>query len=348
MSHFKDERYSRLRIIPSIGLKGQEAITRAKIGIFGLGGLGSWSSLLLTQMGVGFLRLVDRDVVELSNLARTPIYDLDSVDLPKAERAAKFLKNLNPDVVIEEMTTNIDDSTIESLIKGLDIIIDGLDNISTRLLINKVCKKYSIPYIFAGAIGTSGNISTFLYESEHDPCLNCIFEMISDDDLEKCDVLGVDTSLLSLVGSIQVSEAIKIITKQKPVFTSKLCYIYMNTLEIDHITLKQNSSCPVCASTTVTKTEKKPKIVELCGDKTFFVPSPNKQPVSIEELGKKIEQSQYKIIKKGSLGLTFEYTTNSNPILVSIFSNGNLLLRGEPDQSKITKIYAEIEKHIIT
>jgi len=345
MAHFTNDKYSRLRILPTIGLKGQESIAKAKIGIFGLGGLGSWSSLLLTQMGVGFLRLVDRDVVELSNLPRTPIYDLDSVDLPKAERAAKFLKKLNPDILIEEMTTNIDESSVESLVKGLDIVIDGLDNVSTRLQVNKACRKYNIPFIFAGAIGTSANISTFLYGPQ-EPCLNCIFEMISDDDLEKCDVLGVDTTLLSLVGSIQASEAIKLITNQKPIFVSQLCYIYLNSMDIDHIPIKQNSTCSICNASIQEIKEKKPRIVELCGDKTFFVSSPTKKPANLGEITNKIENLHFKIIKKGSLGLTFEFNTSTNAILVSVFSNGNLLLRGEPDQAKITELYLEIKKLI--
>ena len=157
--NLRNEKYSRLAILPTIGPKGLDAIFKSRVGVLGLGGLGSWSSLMLAQMGVGFLRLVDRDVVEVSNLPRTPIYTLESVDLPKAERAAKFLKNLNPDIKIEESTTNISESSVESLVKDLDLVIDGLDNVSTRLLVNNACKKYNIPYIFAGAIGKCINVS---------------------------------------------------------------------------------------------------------------------------------------------------------------------------------------------
>ena len=304
MKNFRTEKYSRLAILPTIGPKGLNAISNSKVGIFGLGGLGSWSSLMLAQMGVGLLRLVDRDVVEISNLPRTPIYNLDSVDLPKAERAAKFLKNLNPDIKIEETTANISESSVESLVKDLDIVIDGLDNVSTRLVVNKACKKFNIPYIFAGAIGTSANISTFLYKEE-EPCLNCIFEMISDDDLEKCDVAGVHTALLSLVASIQVTEAIKIIVGEKPVFVSKLCYIYLNSLEIDHIPIKRNQSCPVCGAKTVSKIQKTTKIVELCGDKTFLVPNKAELQVNLDKIVTKLETGGYTILKKGSLGITF-------------------------------------------
>ena len=202
MSNFDQEKYSRLKILPSIGSIGQEAIFKAKVGVFGLGGLGSWSSLLLAQMGVGFLRIIDRDVVEVSNLSRTPIYTLESVDLPKAEQAAIFLQKINPRAIIEEKTTNIDETTIESLVNGLDIVIDGLDNVSTRLIVNNECKKRGIPYIFAGAIGISANISTFVYK-QNQPCLNCIFEMVSDDDLEKCDILGVHSALLYSVWNFE-------------------------------------------------------------------------------------------------------------------------------------------------
>ena len=336
------EKYSRLTILPSIGKNGLNDLFKAKVGIFGLGGLGSWSSLLMAQMGVGYLRLVDRDVVEISNLPRTPIYNQDSVDLPKAEQAAIFLKKINPKAEIEEKTTNIDETTIESLIKDLDLIIDGLDNVSTRLVINKACKKYNIPFVFAGAIGISANISTFLY-NDKEPCLNCIFEMISDEDLEKCDVLGVHTALLSLVASIQVNEAIKILTGQDPVFNSKLGYIYLQTMELDHIQLKQNKNCTVCFPKEESKKENKTRIVELCGDKTFLVPNQSNLTLNLEKISATLEQKNFKLIKKSSLGMTIEFEHKEKKILISLFSNGNILIRGETESSEVTLIYQEIK-----
>ncbi len=340
------EKYSRLRILPSIGSKGLDDIFKAKIGVFGLGGLGSWSSLLLTQIGIGFLRIIDRDVVEVSNLPRTPIYTIESVDLPKAEQAAIFLKKINPNAVIEEKTTNIDESTIESLVKDLDVVIDGLDNISTRLIVNRACKKFGVPFIFAGAIGTSANISTFLYKNQQ-PCLNCIFEMISDDDLEKCDVTGVHTALLSLVASIQVAEAIKIITKREPSFISRLYYIYLESMDLDTIQIKQNHSCSVCYPKSTSRTKTKTNVVELCGDRTFLVPNQRTESINLVSLIVKLERANIKIIKKGSLGITFEFPFKSKHLVISLFSNGNLLVRGESQSSEINQIYNDfIEKYL--
>lgn len=346
MTDYTDEKYSRLRILPEIGLEGQKKIAQAKIGVFGLGGLGSWSSLLLSQMGVGFLRIVDRDIVELSNLSRTPIYTTDSVDLPKAEQAKIFLQKINPSMIIEEKITNIDETTITDLVKDLDIIIDGLDNVSARLTINQTCKKYHIPYIFAGAIATSANISTFTYKENH-PCLNCVFETISDDELEKCDVLGVHTSLLAIVASIQVAEAVRLITKKTPIFDSKLGYLYLETMEIDHIPFKQNKDCQVCFSTQKTAKKTKRRMLELCGNKTFLIPNSKGKKINLEEIISQIKKRELKILKQGSLGLTFKLRKEEpDDILVSIFANGNVLIRGESDSNKAKEIQSFLEENI--
>ena len=135
----KKEKYSRFSRLRNIGIEGLDKISKAKIGIFGMGGLGSWSSLILAQLGVGYIRIVDRDVVELSNLPRTPIYNMESVDLPKVEEAKKFLSNLNNDIEIDAVATNIDEFTIDSLVQDLDLVIDGLDTFSTRYIINAAC-----------------------------------------------------------------------------------------------------------------------------------------------------------------------------------------------------------------
>ena len=337
------ERYSRLKILPSIGAEGQKAILNARVGIFGLGGLGSWSSLLLAQMGVGFLRIIDRDVVEISNLARTPIYTMEGVDLPKAEQAAKFLRKINPTIIVEEISDNIDANTIEKLVSNLDIIIDGLDNVSTRLIINSECQKKKIPYIFAGAIGTSANISTFIYEQDF-PCLNCLFQSINDDDLETCEILGVHTALLSMVASIQVSEAIKLITHKPPVLLSKLFYIQFENLEFDSIPLKKRNTCPVCFPSKNLSFEPKQKIIELCGDRTFLLPKNYQQKINLPKLTQELKNKNIKIVKQGSLGVTFEYQSIDTSVLViSIFSNGNMLVRGESQKEKILQISKDIE-----
>jgi adenylyltransferase/sulfurtransferase len=337
------EKYSRQQILTAIGPTGQDAIFKAKVGIFGLGGLGSWSSLLLAQMGVGFLRLIDRDVVELSNLARTPIYTIESVDLPKVEQAGIFLKKINPELTTEELATNIDEFSIDSLVKDLDIVIDGLDNISTRLIINRVCKKNNIPYIFAGAIGVSANVSTFLYGSNQ-PCLNCIFDNVDDNDLEKCDILGVHPAILTMAASLQVSEAIKIITNNNPILISKIAYIYLDTLEIDHISIKKNTFCSVCYPKTNQEITQKTKILELCGSKTFLIPNKSHNNVDLEKISINLLEQKFKIIKKGNLGLTFEF----NDIIVSIFKNGNLMLRGESNIEKNEKIYSIIYQKFLS
>ena len=173
--------------------------------------------------------------------------------------------------------------------------------------------------------------------------------MISDDELEKCDVLGVHTSLLAMVASIQVAEAVKILSKKEPVFVSKLGYLYLETMDIDHIPFKQNKDCQVCFPVKKTLSKPKTKMLELCGNKTFLIPNSKVEKIKLEETISKIEQLKYEILKRGSLGITFKLNQgDSEPVLISIFANGNMLIRGEGDSGKVKGIQTFLEKKLFS
>ena len=296
-----------------------------------MGGLGSWSSLLLAQLNVGFLRIVDRDVVELSNLPRTPIYNLESIDLPKVEEAKKFLSRLNDGIEIEAIATNIDEFTIKSLIKDLDIIIDGLDTFSTRYIVNKACYGSKIPFIFAGAISISSNLSTISYK-ENTACLNCFFGGIDDEDMPTCEIAGVHTSILSITASIQVAEAIKLIITGESSLESKIAYFDLNTYDFDIIDIKKNELCKVCGNTVISDENLEPKIriIELCGNESYSLAPIPRKAINISEIMNKLKNNtEAKIKKSGELGLTFKLRN----VEISIFRGGNILLRNVKTKS---------------
>lgn len=330
--------FSRQIKLSQIGKDGQNQLFNARVGIFGIGGLGSWSSMLCAQIGIGYIRLVDRDVVELSNLPRTPIFDKDSIDLPKVEQGEKFLQKLNPLTKIDAHAVNIDNNNINDLIDQLDVVIDGLDSFKSRYIVNNACQKKRIPYIFAGGLAEQSNMSTFTYRN-NSPCLACFFENIEDASLPTCETAGVHTSLLAITASFQVSEVIKVITNNKPRLEGKLAYFDLNNFSLDLLNIKKNPNCRVCGSVTfLVKNETKDKIIELCGNKSFMIfPKPRKM-IDVVNILDKVE-SKYDIRKKGKLGITFTF---EREIMISVFKGGNILIRGITKDTVAKEIYKKI------
>jgi adenylyltransferase/sulfurtransferase len=142
------EFYSRQIVLKDIGYAGQLKLKNAKVCVVGLGGLGCPIATQLTAMGVGYLRLIDRDVIELSNLQRQHLYGPKFVGYPKVEVAAKRLEELNPYIDIEPLPISLNERNVEKFLKGMDVVIDGLDRMDVRYAVNRACIKLKIPYIF--------------------------------------------------------------------------------------------------------------------------------------------------------------------------------------------------------
>ena len=214
LSEKEVERYSRQIALREIGLQGQVQIKRAKACVVGLGGLGNSIAMKLASMGVGLLRLIDRDVVSLSDLHRQPLYDVRSIGSAKAEAAAKKLRNLNPEVELEPKPQPLTRANADELLGGVDVVMDGLDSIETRYLVNRSCIRSGTPYVFGGAIESLGIASTII--PHRSPCLECFVPDLRDESLDKCAVVGVHPAVVGLVSDIQVEEAIRIITGEEP------------------------------------------------------------------------------------------------------------------------------------
>ena len=167
-----EEFYSRQTVLSELGVKGQEKIRSAKVAIIGLGGLGSVSALYLALAGVGTLTLVDQDTVEVNNLHRQVLYSMADLRYPKVEAAERRIGQINPEVKINAIAENVRAENLESLLADSDCVVDGLDNMQTRHLINKYCVEKSVPFVFGGAIGMEGNVVVF--KSPETPCLECI------------------------------------------------------------------------------------------------------------------------------------------------------------------------------
>ena len=207
------ERYARQWRYPPLGREGQQRLAQSRVLICGCGALGSVIANTLTRGGVGYLRIVDRDFLELNNLQRQVLFDEDDVAarLPKAIAAAKKLNQINATVEIDPHVADVNHRNILQLAESVDLLIDGTDNFETRMLLNDASLRLSTPWIFGGCIGAEGQTMTII--PGQTACLRCILrEPPRAGEMPTCDTAGVLGGIVNVVASIQSVEAIKILS----------------------------------------------------------------------------------------------------------------------------------------
>ena len=210
------ERYSRQMRFPGMGKGGQQKLLASRVTLCGCGALGTVLVNVLVRAGVGFIRIVDRDFVEPSNLQRQVLFDESDVEgnLPKSEAAAIKLRQINSSVIVEPVVADIDRTNIEDLCRDSDMILDGSDNFEVRYLINDVAVKLGKPWVYGGAVGSSGMTMTII--PGETPCLRCVFEAApGPGDVGTCETAGVLAPIVNIVASYQAAEALKLLSGNK-------------------------------------------------------------------------------------------------------------------------------------
>ena len=303
------ETYSRQTVLADIGYEGQLKLRNAKACLVGVGGLGSPIATQLVGMGIGFLRIVDRDIVSRSDLHRQHLYDAPSVGMPKVEIASQKLSKLNPDVKLDPIPESLNSLNAEELISGMDIVIDGLDRPEPRYLVNRVCNRLKIPYVFGAAIEAFGNASTLMPGQTF--CLECFMPGLKDEDLPVCGVVGVHPSVIGMVSSVQVSEAVRLIIGRQPKLYNRLLYIDLREFEFNILEMESVESCRVCGI----KPDGAPQEIadrlfeETCArdGRRNYVLSPNQRiNIDLAKLNKLLKKKRFAIQSAGQLGTTFK------------------------------------------
>ncbi|MDH5448518.1 MAG: HesA/MoeB/ThiF family protein [Candidatus Bathyarchaeota archaeon] len=334
--------YSRQIMLDEIGYKGQQRLKRAKVCIVGLGGLGSTIVTQLTAMGVGHLKLVDRDVVEESNLQRQHLYNFDLVGFPKVEAAVKKLEKLNPYVEFEPLPLSLNENNADEILNGMDVVVDGLDNMNTRYAVNRACVRLRIPYVFGSAISTFGNASTIIPQKT--ACLECFYGKLDDSNLPTCGTVGVHPSVLGVVASIEVAETVKILLGRQPSLKDKLLYCDVSFMRFEEIEVTRAESCPVCgrqpkASPTPLKNV---LIEEGCGrnkKRVFIVVPKENLNMKIEKLVGLLKEERNRLNVEAKLGVTF---VTKEGILASILKSGVMIIEGTNSKKETLDFYKEI------
>jgi len=231
-------RYNRQLIIPDFGEEGQRKLKSSHAVIAGVGGLGCASAIYLTAAGIGRITIVDFDIVELPDLNRQILYGEGDVGEKKVVAARRSLSKLNSAVEITPIFTKITEENAGSIINGAQVVLDGLDNQATRLLVNSACVKLKIPYIYGGVSRLRGMITTIIPGKT--PCLACL----SPEGAGGLGVLGVTPAVIA---SLQALEAIKLLIGHGPSLAGKLLLFNGDDMKFQIHEIRRNESCPVCS-----------------------------------------------------------------------------------------------------
>ncbi|MBP1172912.1 MULTISPECIES: ThiF family adenylyltransferase [unclassified Paenibacillus] len=334
------DRYSRQTLFSPIGKSGQSKLLSSRVAIVGLGALGSVLANHMVRSGVGYIRIIDRDFVETSNLQRQMLYDETDVEqfLPKAVAAFNKLNLINSSVKIDPVVADINSGNAELLLDGFDLVLDGTDNFLTRFLINDVCVKSNTPWIYGGAVSSNGMFSVI--RPHITPCFCCLYEYSSDlNHGETCDTSGVLGPLVNIVASYQATEALKILTANEHMLSSFIQHLDIWHNEVEHFEIGPiNPECPCCGKhqfNFLDPAKTYDNFTSLCGRNTIQITPSNPKKVNLEALSNKI----------GHLG-----TVDYNKFLVKLhvdsyqliyFEDGRVLVQGTSDLSQAKSLYSK-------
>jgi molybdopterin/thiamine biosynthesis adenylyltransferase/rhodanese-related sulfurtransferase len=240
------ERYSRHLLLPEVGEKGQEKLLKSRVLLLGAGGLGSPAALYLAAAGIGTLGIVDNDAVDASNLQRQVLHGTDRVGVSKVESARKTLENLNPDVKVVTFDERLNSTNVDRIFdQGWDVIVDGLDNFPTRYLVNDASVFKKIPVVHGSIFRFDGQVTTFW--PHKGPCYRCLYPEPPPPHLApSCAEAGVLGILPGVVGTIQATEAIKILLGQGEPLVGRLLTYDSLKMSFRTLKLRRDKTCPVC------------------------------------------------------------------------------------------------------
>ena len=238
-------RYSRHILLPQVGIDGQQKLLDARVLIIGLGGLGSPVAMYLAASGVGHLVIVDRDRVELSNLQRQIVHTTNAIGIDKSASAQQTLRALNPDIQITTFNKILNADELTEQVRQADAVVDASDNFATRFGLNRICVEQKKPLISGAVIRMEGQVTTFRADLPDSPCYRCLYKDM-DEIAETCSENGVLAPVAGIIGCIQATETLKVLTGVGQTLNGRLLILDAQTMEWREIRLRQDPVCPVC------------------------------------------------------------------------------------------------------
>lgn len=334
------DRYAPQMRYRPLGEDGQRRLARSRVLVCGCGALGSVLANTLVRAGVGAVRIVDRDFVEIGNLHRQAIFDECDVAaaIPKAVAAAEKLRRANSTVQIEPIVAHIDSANIQQLCEGVDVMVDGTDNFETRFLMNDAAVRLGVPWVYGGCVGAEGQTMTILPGVT--PCLRCLLpECPSPGSTPTCDTMGVLSPIVGVIASIEAIEAIKILSGHRDAVSKSLTVVDLwqsRIRQIDVAALGNDVECPTCKRGEFPWLAGRQgvKTAVLCGRNAVQLTHPG-VAVSLDELAVRLEGVGPLTRNQFLLRLTVA------PYEITLFADGRAVVHGTDDPTVAMAVYSK-------
>jgi adenylyltransferase/sulfurtransferase len=334
------DRYHRQVLLPQVGSAGQARLRASRALLVGCGALGGVIAEQLARAGVGSLRIVDRDVVEWTNLQRQVLFEeADARDrTPKAVAAARRLARVNGEVTLDPVVADVHSGNIESLAAGVEVVLDGTDNVETRYLINDVAVKHAIPWVYGACVGTEGRVMPVV--PGRTACLRCVFrEPPAGAHLPTCDTAGVLGPIAAIVASLQTVAAIKLLTGNQAELRGELWWADLWAGRMRTTPVERNSSCPTCGRREFDFLDRPAgQATTLCGRGAIQV-RPAAANVRLD-----LTAAARKLTGVGDVELT-PYLVRCRPrgengLELTLFADGRMIVAGTTDRDSARSLYA--------
>jgi adenylyltransferase/sulfurtransferase len=335
------DRYVRQIRYAPLGEEGQRRLLAGRALICGCGALGSVIANTLARSGVGYLRIVDRDFLEMNNLQRQVLFDEEDVaaGLPKAIAAAAKLQKINSHIAIEPLVTDVDHTNVRELTDGIDIILDGTDNFETRMLLNDVALERGIPWVYGGCLGADGQTMTIL--PGETACLRCLMhDTPPPGTTPTCDTAGILAPIVNIIASLQANEAIKILSGNRQAISRSLTVIdiWDNRIrQINMDALRAGDLCPACGKREFPwlSGQRASHSAILCGRNAVQLSPQRGAAVSLAALAEKLRgvgrvtENRYLV------------RVSIDDYLLTIFPDGRAIIGGTDDIAAARGLYAK-------
>ena len=330
------QRYSRQTMFPGIGETGQAKLNQSRVAVIGCGALGCNITSMLVRAGVGYTRIIDRDFVEYHNLHRQTLFDEDDVKsrIPKAIGAERHLKKINSSVRIEGIAADVNSANIASFCQDVDVILDGSDNYETRFLINDFSLKYHIPWVYGGAIASQGMTMTFI--PGETPCLRCIRPALPPPGTSPtCETVGIIGTLPAIIGSLQATEALKLLVGTGKV-NHQILLIDIWKGIFEYLNINRRDDCPACHGhyEWLETPGAQLKFTSLCGQsRSVQVVNSDVREIDLDRLAAKLKGTVS--VKRNQYSLVI----TSQEYEITIFPDGRAIVRNTIDEAIAKELY---------
>lgn len=337
-----EPRYRKQTLFPGIGEEGQRRISGGQALVVGCGALGSVIAETLVRAGVGLVRIVDRDFVELSNLQRQVLFtERDVADrLPKAVAAANQLRAINSGITIEPIVADVAADNVLELVRGIDVIVDGTDNFETRLLVNDASLETGTPWVNGGCVGCHGQVMTIL--PGQTPCFRCLVEDVPDPgSSETCDTAGVIGPAVNIVASLQCVDALKILSGQQNLIREVLTVIDVwegtwRRLQIGD--LRSKTQCKACqgGERLWLRGERASRTAVLCGRNAVQISPAQRLELSLREAADRL--AAHGDVQRNAYLVRLKLREPACEI--TLFRDGRAIIQGTDDPAVARSLYA--------